>query len=289
MKILVTGSTGQLGQELRKIAQEYDYEFVFTNSADLDLRDMPRVSDFIRYEGFDWIINTAAYTAVDKAEEEKDEAFLVNSMAVFNMVQAAEWIGAKFIHISTDYVFDGLKSTPYTEQDDINPLSVYAQSKADGEKYVLKYNFGMVIRSSWLYSEFGHNFVKTMLRLASERDEISVVYDQVGSPTYALDLARMIMRIIDNHRSQQVLFQPGLYHFSNEGVASWYDFAHSIFEYMDKDIFIKPIRTSEFPRPAQRPAYSVLDKSKLKALYNISIPHWRDSLKNALQRIVDSL
>ena len=289
MKVLVIGSTGQLGSELRKIAHNYDCEFVFTSTQDLDLKDMPHVSDFIRYEGFDWIINTAAYTAVDKAEEEKDEAFLINSMAVFNMVQAAEWIGAKFIHISTDYVFDGQKSTPYTEEDEINPRGIYAQSKAEGEKYVLKYNFGIVIRSSWLYSEFGYNFVKTMLRLARERNEISVVFDQVGTPTYAQDLAEMIMTIIQRHEKGQQLIEPGLYHFSNEGVASWYDFAQAIFEYSGKDVRLLPIRTHQFPRPAPRPAYSVLDKTKIKNLYNITIPHWRQSLRKAIESIEKSL
>ncbi len=289
MKVLVTGSTGQLGGELQKIAHNYHCDFVFTTTQDLDLKDMPHVSDFIRYEGFDWIINTAAYTAVDKAEEEKDEAFLINSMAVFNMIQAAEWIGAKFIHISTDYVFDGRKSTPYTEQDEINPQSVYAQSKAEGEKYVLKYNFGIVIRSSWLYSEFGHNFVKTMLRLASQRDEISVVFDQVGTPTYARDLAEMIMTIIQRHEKGGQLIEPGLYHFSNEGVASWYDFAQTIFEYSGKNVRLLPIRTHQLLRPAPRPAYSVLDKSKIKNLYNITIPHWRQSLRKAIKRIEKSL
>ncbi len=254
MKILVTGSTGQLGQELRRLAMQYDdYQFVFTNTDKLDLRDMPHVSDFIRYEGFDWIINAAAYTAVDKAEEDRENAFLVNSRAVFNMVQAAEWIGAKFIHISTDYVFDGKKAQPYTEQDTVNPLGIYAKSKAEGEQYVLKYNFGIVLRSSWLYSEYGNNFVKTMLTLAEKKQEISVVYDQVGTPTYALDLARMIMMIIEKHENEQLLIQPGLYHFSDEGVASWYDFAQAIFEYTGKEIKLFPIRTSQFPRPAPRP------------------------------------
>ncbi len=285
MKVLVTGATGQLGQEIRKISHRFDCEFVFTGSRDLDLRDMPHVSDFIRYEGFDWIINAAAYTAVDRAEEEKDEAFVVNSMAVFNMVQAAEWIGAKLIHISTDYVFDGKKSSPYTEQDEINPQGVYAQSKAQGEKYVLKYNFGMVIRSSWLYSQYGKNFVKTMLRLASERDQINVVFDQVGTPTYALDLAQVIMYIIQSHEKGEILFQPGLYHYSNEGVASWYDFAQAIFEYTGKKVNLQPIKTEEFPRPAPRPSFSVLDKTKIKSVYNLSIPHWRESLKKALLAI----
>ncbi len=287
MKILVTGSTGQLGQELRRLAMQYDdYQFVFTNTDKLDLRDMPHVSDFIRYEGFDWIINAAAYTAVDKAEEDRENAFLVNSRAVFNMVQAAEWIGAKFIHISTDYVFDGKKAQPYTEQDTVNPLGIYAKSKAEGEQYVLKYNFGIVLRSSWLYSEYGNNFVKTMLTLAEKKQEISVVYDQVGTPTYALDLARMIMMIIEKHENEQLLIQPGLYHFSDEGVASWYDFAQAIFEYTGKEIKLFPIRTSQFPRPAPRPSFSVLDKAKIKSLYKVDIPHWRDSLKKALARLV---
>ncbi len=285
MKILVTGSNGQLGEELRKIAPDYPYEFVFTTREELDLQDMPHISDFIRYGEFDWIINCAAYTAVDRAEEEKEKAELVNTTAVFNMVQAAEWIGAKFIHISTDYVFDGKKSTPYTEDDTVNPLSAYARTKAEGEKYVLKYNFGMVIRSSWLFSSFGHNFVKTMLSLAQRTQDIGVVYDQVGTPTYAADLARFIMLVIDYHHKDKVLFTPGLYHYSNEGVASWYDFAHAIFEYKEISVNLRPLRTSEFPRPAVRPPYSVLDKLKVKKLYGITIPHWRDSLKRMLSLI----
>ena len=284
MKILVTGKNGQLGNELQALSQKYDFDFTFIAKEDIDLADMPRINDFIRYNAFDWIINTAAYTAVDKAEYEKEQAFMINAKAVFNMVQAAEILGAKFIHISTDYVFDGKKNLPYSERDEINPLSVYGLSKAKGEEYVLKYNLGMVIRSSWLYSNYGNNFVKTMLKLAKEKNRIKVVYDQIGTPTYAQDLAKMIMYIIECHNNKTVLFTPGLYHFSNEGVASWYDFAQSIFEYINLKLILEPIRTEEFPRPAPRPYFSVLDKSKIKAKYGISIPHWRESLSNMLKK-----
>ena len=284
MKILVTGKNGQLGNELQDLSQKYDFDFTFIAKEDIDLADMPRINDFIRYNGFDWIINTAAYTAVDKAEYEKEQAFMINAKAVFSMVQAAEILGAKFIHISTDYVFDGKKNLPYSEEDEINPLSVYGLSKAKGEEYVLKYNFGMVIRSSWLYSNYGNNFVKTMWKLAKEKNRIKVVYDQIGTPTYAQDLAKMIMYIIECHNNKTVLFTPGLYHFSNEGVASWYDFAQSIFEYINLKLILEPIRTEEFPRPAPRPYFSVLDKSKIKVKYDISIPHWRESLSNMLKK-----
>ncbi len=284
MKILVTGATGQLGQSFRRLADARgDMEFVFTSTKDLDLLDMPRVSDFIRYESFDWILNFAAYTAVDKAEEEKDLAFALNRDAVFNMVQAAEWIGAKFVHISTDYVFDGKKARPYVEDDPVNPLSVYAKSKAQGEEYVVNYHSGLVIRTSWLYSEYGHNFVKTMLGLAAKKDMIQVVYDQTGTPTYAGDLARMILVLIEKVNAGEIKFQSGVYHYSNEGVASWYDFAKAVFEIKNINVRLQPVLTGQFPRPAPRPFYSVMDKTKIKKYLGLTIPYWRDSLRIMLR------
>ncbi len=284
MKILVTGATGQLGQSFKKIASSLPYEFVFTSSRELDLLDLPRVSDFIRYESFDWILNFAAYTAVDMAEDEPEKAYALNAEAVFNMVEAAEWVGTKVLHISTDYVFDGHKCQPYTENDLINPQSIYAKSKAKGEQYVLNYHSGMVIRTSWLYSEFGHNFVKTILRLAKEKDRISVVYDQIGTPTYAGDLAVAIAEVLKQVIGGHLPFPSGeVFHFSNEGVASWYDFAVEILRYKNIDIDVLPVETKDFPRPAERPFYSVLNKNKFKKAFNFKISHWRDSLFKVLK------
>ncbi len=284
MRILVTGATGQLGQSFKKIASSLPYEFVFTSSKELDLLDLPRVSDFIRYESFDWILNFAAYTAVDRAEDEPDKAYALNAEAVFNMVEAAEWVGTKVLHISTDYVFDGQKCQPYAENDLINPQSIYAKSKAKGEQYVLNYHSGMVIRTSWLYSEFGHNFVKTILRLAKEKDRLSVVYDQIGTPTYAGDLAVAIAEVLKQVIEGRLPFPSGeVFHFSNEGVASWYDFAVEILRYKNIDIDVLPVETKEFPRPAERPFYSVLNKNKFKSTFKQRIPYWKDSLHKVLK------
>ncbi len=288
MKVLVTGVNGQLGSEFKKLVEtrQVKGEFVFTGSSELDLLDMPKVSDFIRYGGFDWILNFAGYTAVDKAEEEQNKAYALNRDAVFNMVQAAEWIGAKFVHISTDYVFDGRNYKPYTEEDRKNPLSVYGKSKSEGEDYVLRYFDGMVIRTSWLYSAQGHNFVKTMLRLANERDEIKIVYDQIGTPTSARDLAGFILHVLEAVESGEMAFQPGVFHYSNEGVASWYDFALAVFEIAGIDIKVVPITTSEFPTPAQRPYYSVLAKEKVKRVFGCSIEYWKESLRKILKDLL---
>ncbi len=287
MRILVTGATGQLGSEIRKRAANYPYEFVFTSSKDLDLTDLPRVSDIVRFESFTFIVNCAGYTAVDKAEQEPELAYKLNSEAIFNIVEAAEWVGTKVIHISTDYVFDGKSYRPYKEDDPINPLSVYAKSKAQGEKFVLKYPAAMIIRTSWLYSSIGNNFVKTMLRLAAEKDQISVVYDQIGTPTWAGDLAQAILFIIDGVAKHKFRFPSGIFHFSNEGVASWYDFAKAIFDLAGLDIDVKPIETKDFPRPAKRPMYSVLSKEKFKNYFKYQIPYWRDSLKIVINQLLN--
>ena len=288
MKILVTGATGQLGQEFMQLAKDLPWQFIYSSTRHLDLLDLPKVADYIRFESFDYILNFAAYTAVDKAESEPDKAFALNADAVFNMVQAAEWVGTKIIHISTDYVFDGRKCQPYTEIDPVNPLSIYGKSKAKGEQFVLNYHGGMVIRTSWLYSHYGNNFVKTMLRLARERETITVVYDQIGTPTYAGDLAAAILHVLDWGINRQMPFPSGeIFHFSNEGVASWYDFAREIFDLAHIKVDLQPIETKQFPRPAQRPFYSVLSKDKFKKIFKFSIPHWKDSLKTLIKDLAN--
>lgn len=280
-QILVTGSDGQLGNELRTLEPYFsDFQFTFTDYNSLDVTNAKAVSDILREQQFQWLINCAAYTAVDKAEEDREKAFAINSEAVEHLAKSAVAVGTRFIHISTDFVFDGAKASPYVEEDRPRPEGVYAASKREGEAWSLEYHpQSYVLRTSWLYSSFGNNFAKTMMRLGADRDELGVVYDQVGTPTYARDLAEVIVKII---RSEKPL-EPGLYHFSNEGVASWYDFARAVMEFADLDCEVKPITTEEYPTPAKRPTYSVLHKGKIKEALNISIPYWRNSLQDCIE------
>ncbi len=284
MKILVTGSKGQLGNEIRILAEDYpDLDFMFTDIDELDITDIGKVEDFFSANQPDAVVNCAAYTAVDKAEADESTAFLLNATAVENLAKSATKIGALIVQVSTDYVFDGRSYLPYNELDTTNPQSAYGRSKLSGENAVLQYAAqGLILRTSWLYSSFGNNFVKTMVKYGSERDELNVVFDQVGTPTYAKDLAKVILDAIpfELQRSGTDLF-----HYSNEGVTSWYDFAKTILAFSGISCNIKPILTKDYPLPASRPCFSVLNKSKIKEMYKIKIPYWSDSLKDCIQRL----
>ena len=282
--ILVTGGNGQLGSELKELAQAYsNYHFIFTDVENLDICDHKAVATFIDKNNIHTIINCAAYTAVDKAEEQFELADKINHLAVANFSQIARDKNIQLIHISTDYVFDGTNHKPYTEKDSPNPQSVYGQTKLDGELAMQQINpeNSIIIRTSWVYSKFGNNFVKTMLRLGKERDQLSVVADQIGTPTNAADLAKAILTILPKIKNEDI----EIFHYSNEGVCSWYDFAKAIFEISELPIEVNPIGTSQYPTLAKRPFFSVLCKNKTKEKYNINIPYWRDSLKICLQKM----
>lgn len=275
--ILVTGSNGQLGSELKEITPNFpDYNFLFTDVSDLDITVHDKVRAFIESNNINVIINCAAYTAVDKAESEPELSNAINHLAVANFAQMAKDKNIKLIHVSTDYVFDGTNHKPYVESDVPNPQSVYGQTKLDGELAMQQINpaNSIIIRTSWVYSKFGNNFVKTMLRLAETRDEISVVADQIGSPTNAADLAETILSILPQVSNETV----ELFHYSNEGVCSWYDFAKAIFDIKSIDIEVNAIESTEYPTAAERPFYSVLNKERIKEVFQIEIPFWKDSI-----------
>ena len=283
INVLVTGSNGQLASCIKDRAKQCkELHFIYTDYQELDICNLKDVEEFFTTNPkIDYCINCAAYTAVDKAETEVEKAFEINAKGAKNLALVCNAQDAILIHISTDFVFDGNKTEPYTETDVPKPISVYGASKLQGEVEVqktLKKHF--IIRTSWLYSEYGANFMKTMLRLAEIRDEISVVSDQIGTPTYAGDLADVILKII---RSKTKNF--GLYHYSNEGVASWYDFAKAIFEASHSQIKLNPIKTAAYPTPAKRPFYSVLNKSRIKKNLKVETPYWRDSLVKALDKL----
>ncbi|MBK7871288.1 MAG: dTDP-4-dehydrorhamnose reductase [Saprospiraceae bacterium] len=284
--ILVTGATGQIGQELQVLASQFpDFHFHFVSRNELDISDKTLIDNLFNLQKFDYCINCAAYTAVDKAESEPELAYQINVKSVINLVEACNKTGATFIHFSTDYVYHNLNCTPLTESDPTFPQSVYAQTKLDGEQAALAIcEHTMIIRTSWVYSSFGHNFVKTMLRLGKERPELGVVYDQIGTPTYARDLAKTILNIIQKVESGEInrSLLHDLYNYSNEGVTSWYDFAKAIFEMSDMNCKVIPIETKDYPTPATRPPYSVLNKSRIKNAFGIEIPHWRESLQACL-------
>jgi len=281
--ILVTGANGQVGSEIRELSLENEHKFFFTDSQDLDICDKERTENFCKENCVDIIINCAAYTAVDKAESESESADSVNHLAVKYLAEISKKQNIKLIHISTDYVFDGRNFRPYVETDVSNPQGVYGKTKLDGENAMLKINpeNSMIIRTSWVYSSYGTNFVKTMLRLGKERDELGVIFDQVGTPTYAGDLAETILAILPQLNNKNV----ELYHYSNEGVCSWYDFAKAIFELSEIGCDVNSIETKEYPTPAKRPHYSLLNKAKIKREYNITISYWRDSLKKCLMNM----
>jgi dTDP-4-dehydrorhamnose reductase len=287
MRVLITGSNGQLGSEIKELASFYEnLQCIFKNLPELDICDADALNKFIIDQHINAVINCAAYTAVDKAEEEALIAQKVNSEGVLNLVNALEKVDGKLIHISTDYVFDGNHSQPYKESDSVSPIGVYGETKRAGELAVFNSNIDtIVIRSSWLYSKYGNNFVKTMLRLGNKKKSIWVVSDQKGTPTYAKDLAKTCLDILSDTNSTKISKKGSLYHYSNEGVTSWYDFATAIMEISNIDCKVIPIETKDYPTQARRPMYSVLDKSKIKSDFKVTIPHWRDSLANCIKKI----
>ena len=283
-KILVTGSNGQLGKSIKKWERKYPNTFfVYTDVAELDITNVQKVCSFVEQGNYSHIINCAAYTAVDKAEEEYELAKKINAIGPANLAKAAKDSKAIFIHVSTDYIFDGESHRPYVEDDIAKPPSAYGKSKLLGEEMVKKENKqAIIIRTSWLYSEFGHNFLKTMLKYGKEREELKVVFDQIGTPTYAGDLAEVILQMA--HLDKKPIGNP-IYHFSNEGVASWYDFAKEIIQASQLDCKISPILSKEYPLPAPRPFYSVLDKTKIKTDFDLEIPYWKDGMLRCIANI----
>ncbi len=284
--ILVTGANGQLGSELYTLTEQNSYDelyFYFTDKENLDITDKSKIEDFCKENTIKVIVNCAAYTAVDKAEEDAKNADAINHLAVKSMAEIAKSQGIQLIHISTDYVFDGSNSRPYIENDSVNPQGIYGKTKLDGENAMIKIcpEKSMIIRTSWVYSNFGNNFVKTMLRLGNERDELGVIFDQVGTPTYAKNLAESILDIIQSQREYESN-SVEIYHYSNEGVCSWYDFAKTIFELSNIRCNVNPITTEQYPTPAKRPHYSILNKTKIKKDFKLDIPYWKDALKVCL-------
>jgi len=283
--IIVTGGSGQLGQSIRGlVGSEAGCRYLFPSREQLDLTDSASIDAFFEAKAFDLIINCAAYTAVDQAESEPELADQINHLAVKKLAKIASNRHARFIHISTDYVFNGENFKPYIESDKVAPQGVYGLSKLRGEQVVqsLMPRNAVILRTSWVYSEFGSNFVKTMLKLAGQRDELNVIYDQVGTPTYAGDLAKAILHMVGSEVFNQAEFETAIYHYSNEGVCSWYDFAITIFELNGIDCSVRPIETKDYPTPAKRPHYSVLNKAKIKQAYGIQIPYWKEALQRCL-------
>ncbi len=279
MSTLVTGASGQLGSAIRALATE----LVFTDREMLDITDKDALDSFFDKHKIDAVVNCAAYTAVDGAESESEQAYLINSEALKNLAEICKKRGAKLIHISTDYVFDGKNYKPYSEEDKTNPQNVYGKSKLMGEKEMLSTapKNSCIIRTSWVYGEYGKNFLKTMLRLGMEKESLGVVFDQIGTPTYAGDLAGAILEILPKLENAT----PQIYHYSNEGVCSWYDFAKEIMDLSKLDCKVNPIETHEYPTPAIRPHFSVLNKSKIKKEFGVTIPYWKDSLKLCLKNM----
>lgn len=283
MKILITGSNGQLGSEFKnRISDFKDWNFVLTDVADLDITQPEAIEIFITKNGpFDYLINCAAYTAVDKAEDEMETAELINSNAPEYLASACHKNRIHLIHISTDYVFSGTGHMPYNEKNVTSPNSAYGKTKLRGELNVLKHApESIILRTSWLYSRFGHNFVKVMQKYGAERDKLTVVFDQIGTPTHAFDLADAVLNIIQQTQENSEKWQKGIYHFSNEGVCSWYDFAIEIMTLWNIDCSIEPVTSDKYPQKASRPFYSVMDKTKIKSTFNINIPYWKDALLN---------
>ena len=281
--ILVIGSNGQLGSEIKALSLNYNYTFFFTNKETLDITDKEAIENFIEKNKIDTIINCSAYTDVDRAEEETLLADKVNHIAIKSLAEITKEKSLKLIHISTDYVFDGTNFRPYIETDKTNPNGIYGKTKLLGEKAVETINpkNTIIIRTSWVYSSFGANFVKTILQLGKEKKELGVIFDQVGTPTYARDLAKIILEIIPQIKNQKV----EIYHYSNEGVLSWYDFTKEIMRMAKINCYINPIETKAYPTPAKRPHYSLLNKSKIKEKFKITIPYWKDSLDACLREM----
>ena len=284
--ILVTGANGQLGAAIKALSSQYpQFHFIFLAKEDLPVHQSGLVQQYFKNVLPAFCINCAAYTAVDKAETEKELAMLVNGDAAGVLAAACKSFHAKFIHISTDYVFDGTAVTPYKEEDNTNPVNYYGKTKLRGEELSIQNNNeSIIIRTSWLYAEYGNNFVKTMLRLMKERSSLNVVNDQLGSPTYAGDLAKLILGIIAENQFEG-RWVPGIYHYSNEGVISWYDFAVAIKNLIQSDCAVHPIPASMYPTPAKRPAYSVMNKEKIRSVYGVAVPAWENSLSECISHM----
>ena len=282
LKILVTGANGQLGRELQFVAESYpELEFIFLSKEDLPIQNSSAVQHYFSFIKPQFCINCAAYTAVDKAETEIEKAFLINGTATGILASACVKFNVKFIHISTDYVFNGNAVVPYEEDDKVDPVNTYGASKLKGEQLAIANNkHTIIIRTSWVYSQFGNNFVKTMIRLMKEKEFLTVVNDQSGSPTYAADLAKVIIDIIKSNE-----WKAGIFHYSNEGIISWYEFARAIKDNIKSSCIINSITTTDFPTPARRPKFSGLNKRKIKSNYNCNIPEWETSLKICLEKI----
>lgn len=280
INVLITGGNGQLASSIKNLEKQYDdLNFIYTDFEDLDVTNHSQVSNFfLNTPKLDFCVNCAAYTNVDKAESEKELAKSINSNGVINLAKACKQNNVKLIHISTDFVFEGSKPIAYLETDSTHPLSVYGDTKLEGEQHIIRINPKyFILRTSWLYSEYGNNFMKNMLKIAKDSGVLNIVDDQIGTPTYATDLATVIFQIISSNNTNY-----GLYHYSNEGIASWYDFAKAIFEIKQLKIKINSIKTEAYLTQAKRPIFSVLDKTKIKKTLNIKIPYWRDSLKKAI-------
>ncbi|MDD4149812.1 MAG: dTDP-4-dehydrorhamnose reductase [Bacteroidales bacterium] len=285
-KILITGANGQLGRKINDLSiNNSGLNFIFTDLPDTDITNAHSIDKIFSENQIGLIINCAAYTAVDKAEDDEDNAYQANAKGPELLAKKAYAIGAKLIHISTDYVFDGQANTPYTETDLEKPVSVYGRTKLEGEKLAIKNSSDcIIIRTSWLYSEYGNNFAKTMLRLATEKEKLNVVFDQIGTPTYAGSLANAILQIVSDYCNSNI-WKSGIYHYSDLGVCSWYDFAVFLLKQKHLNTPVFPVRSSEFVTRAQRPSYSVLDKSKITTNYGVIIPYWTDSCLQMLQKI----
>lgn len=277
--ILITGSHGQLGNEMQQAANRFPaFNYIYTDVEELDICDKAALDAFVKANAVNIIVNCAAYTAVDKAEDDIELCYKINTDAVKNMGEVAHLNGIKVVHISTDYVFDGTNHIPYSEEEAVCPSSVYGKSKLAGEQALIETcQQTVIIRTAWLYSSFGNNFVKTMLKLGTERDSLNVIFDQIGTPTYAADLANTILKILGHET-----FVPGIYHFSDEGVCSWYDFTKTIHRIAGITCNVQPIETKDYPVRTPRPHYSVLNKAKIKSTYGIVIPHWEESLEKCI-------
>lgn len=287
MKIIViTGANGQLGSEIRMASASLPgFTFIYTDYDTLDITDESALESFLEREKPGFLVNCAAYTAVDKAEQAPEAAMELNARAPLLLARRCLHSGTRLIHISTDYVFDGSHSTPYTEDDPVSPLGVYGRTKREGEVNCLLHPETIIIRTSWLYSRFGSNFVKTMLRLGKERAHLKVVFDQTGTPTCAEDLAGAILRIIAKADEEPTSWEPGIYHYSNEGVCSWYDFALAIHRIAGISCAVEPVESKDFVTLAARPHFSVLNKSKIKTVYGLKIPYWLDSLEKTVPQV----
>ena len=288
-KILVTGASGQVGQELKILAADFpDFEFTFVSKKELDITNQATVDELFNKNQFHYCINCAAYTAVDKAESEPELAYNVNVNGVKNLAHNCQKYNTHLFHLSTDYVYHANQNTPFKETDPTHPQSIYAHTKRVGDEIAEQIDpLYTIIRTSWVYSSFGHNFVKTMLRLGKEKEILNIVADQIGTPTYAFDLAKAILSIIQKVENGEVekTKLTGIFHYSNEGQTNWADFAKAIFEIKNIDCEVHKIETSDYPTPAKRPPFSVLDKTKIKSVFGIEIPEWKSSLKNCLQKL----